>query len=559
MPWSMEAGQHHVRQLPFRHRLQLLSAAASSGSEVNLEVALALLQPTIFPEIMQDPDDRCIWHAFRSDPAVTAIEAGKPQLLDWLLRRCPALVHPPRVLEAAARRCNLARLQAVWEQLQASSFSSCTQRSRRPAIEGGVLGAAAESATPDAVAKMEWVLAESGGRCNLDASTAAAAARSGDLGRLRWLHDRGCPMAEQRGWLLPAVLSHADMSAVEWLVDEAGCSPLVPPEGQLEGVYWAELVRAAACSTDGVNRVLWLQQRGVPIQQAFRFLLNSFHTTPATAGKIQVLRFLQRTYGMGAEPGFPSDQALTAAAAGSGSVPLVEELLQAGMEFDSMAYLRAGGRGDVAMTRWLGCEAGVPADELSLRDLIEEWPVEAAANSRGLREVVQLLVDEAGCTSDWDSLNAGRVLCAAAARGDLALLQYLLLHHQQQQQQQQPWMQRGCVPDWEVFFAAATAGCEALLEWLAGQHPGCLDRQGLSYDPALCQGDKCTLSVLRRLGVPWGAGDVVAQATQVGRPVPVLRWLVEQGAPMGREADAQEGMEENGAGVALPAGQWPGM
>ncbi len=46
VPWAVEAAQQHVRQLSFRHKLQLLTKAAASGCEVNLEVALALMQAT---------------------------------------------------------------------------------------------------------------------------------------------------------------------------------------------------------------------------------------------------------------------------------------------------------------------------------------------------------------------------------------------------------------------------------------------------------------------------------------------------------------------------------
>ncbi len=302
--WPQPPGQPCIRQLPFRHKLQLVSDAARSGSEVNLEVALALLQPSISPNLLYDLEGSYAKHNLPSDPGEAAIKAGHPQLLGWLLHRCPALVRPDRVLEASARQCDLAGLQAVWTALQASSFSSCRLYSaHRPVLDDSVMDAAAGSATPDAVAKMEWVLAESGGRCSLGASVAAAAACSGDLGRLWWLQERGCSMAEERGRLLSAVLPSADMSVVEWLVDEAGCSLLEWPEDPGEEWYWGWLVRAAACSDEGVSRVLWLQQRGVPILQASRFLLDSFKTTPVTAGEVRVLRFLQRTYGMGAEPG----------------------------------------------------------------------------------------------------------------------------------------------------------------------------------------------------------------------------------------------------------------
>ncbi len=53
--WAVAARQQHVRQLPFWHKLQLLCTAAASGCEVNLEVALEVLQPSVFPELLQSP------------------------------------------------------------------------------------------------------------------------------------------------------------------------------------------------------------------------------------------------------------------------------------------------------------------------------------------------------------------------------------------------------------------------------------------------------------------------------------------------------------------------
>lgn len=54
------------------------------------------------------------------------------------------------------------------------------------------------------------------------------------------------------------------------------------------------------------------------------------------------------------------------------------------------------------------------------------------------------------------------ILCSAAKHGDLALVQYLL--------KQRP----GYQPGGKVFAAAAAAGCKALLEWLAEEHPSSL-------------------------------------------------------------------------------------
>ncbi len=479
-PWSVEVGQQYLWQLPFQRKLRLVSTAAASGSEVNLEVAMALLLPSVFPELLQDIEYDVGRRFSGADAAVTAIAAGHPQLLSWLLHHCPALVHPPRAMEAAAQHLDLAGLQAVWEQLQGARFSSCSQDSGvRPVPNFAVMNAAARSATPDAVAKVEWILAESGGRCGLGASTAAAAARSGDLGRLRWLRDRGCLMAEETWWLLPNVMFDADLAAVEWLVDEAGCSLLEPPEGQDEEWYWGLLVNAAAYSSDGVSRVMWLQQRGVPILQASRILLETFTHLSITVGRVQVLRFLQRTYGLGAGPGFPSEQIITTGAAQSGSIPLVDELLQDGLEFGPTAYISASGCGDLTMITWLAREAKVPADHVSLQDLIERWPMSTAAHGRDLLQAVQLLVGEAGCR-EWDPVGA---LYAAASRGDLALAQYRQLLHDQQPPP--PQRQAGHLTIREALHAAASAGCEALLEWLVEQHAGWLAQAAWCYEYAL--------------------------------------------------------------------------
>ncbi len=208
-PWAVEAGQQYVRQLPFKHKLQLLSTAAASGSEVNLEVALALLQPSIFPEMLVA--GRRVW--FCSDvmpdpaPGEAAIAAGHPQLLDWLLRHCPALVHPKLVLEAAAEHCDLAGLQGVWRVLNGEEQPVDWGGRPHPALDQSTLNAAARSLTPDAVAKMEWVLgAADEGSCSLDMrdlysitedDAVLEAVRSGDLGRLRWMQERGCQLNDQ--------------------------------------------------------------------------------------------------------------------------------------------------------------------------------------------------------------------------------------------------------------------------------------------------------------------------------------------------------------------------
>ncbi len=159
-----------MRQLPFRHKLQLLSAAAATGSEANLEVALALLQPSIFPEMLVTGHDVWSCAGVRPDPepGEAAIEAGHPQLLSWLVRHCPALVLPERVAEAAAEHCDLAGLQDVWRVLNSEEQPAEWGGRPRPALDQLTLNAAARSLTLDAVAKVEWVLgAADKGSCSL--------------------------------------------------------------------------------------------------------------------------------------------------------------------------------------------------------------------------------------------------------------------------------------------------------------------------------------------------------------------------------------------------------
>ncbi len=553
--WALEAGQQHVRQLPFRHKLQLLCTAAVSGSEANLEVALALLQPSIFPELLQSYDSG--W-AYRhvpptANPGVAAVTAGHPQLLGWLLSHCPGLVERRQVLTAAAKHCDLAGLQAAFGALSVD-----------PAGQGWMRDLVAESATPDAVAKMEWLMGVGGRRFLPQAGTAKAAARSGDLGRLRWLRERGCPVEGLE--VVEDALRHADLAVAQWLVDEAGCE--LPPavgadndtdeEDEWNGllllgvggreakrqVGWGSLLEAAARSPDGVDKVRWLLQRRGGHLRARQW--QRMAMAAARVGRVEMVRHALSVLGPGAMP-----EALVFAAVQSGSVPLVQFLYRAGVVCGHVAYIKAADAGSLAMVRWLACEAGASSEGLDLYFVVGRWPYgPAAATSRELLQAVQLLVDEAGWR-DWGDTTG--LVKAAANRGDLALVQYLL---QQQQQQHQ-----GHQPDWNVVLAAAAeGGCEAVLEWLVEQHPGCLAVPpgdfSLYVFPAVA-GDLATLTVLRRLGVPWGAADVVVSvAACYGFAPAALHWLVGQGAPVGSHRDVQEVCELLGVDVDRSIKDW---
>ncbi len=518
VPLAVEAGQQHVRQLPFQHKLQLLCTAAASGSEVNLEAALAALQPSVFPELLLRGKKYC-----GGDPGVSALAAGHPQLLDWLLHRCPNLLRTQALVEIAALSCDLEGLQTAWGLLKcyrASRAGSSSSDDGCTLLDQSVLDAAAKSAAPDAVTKMEWVLSAGQGSCSLQESTAVAAARSGDLGRLRWLRDRGCPVSGVQ--MLEFALRHADLTVAQWLVDEAGCE--LPAAGSSR--EW-DVFTAAVRARDAVAKLQWLHDHGAPpLPRAGDNLLVGVVYAAVRAGRVDVLQHLRSLPGLTPQ----QDREILRAAFRPDdlqSVPMAEYLWRAGMELNLAAYAKAAGSLD--MVRWLAQQVSSGLTAHDLYTLVMLWPRNAPAHSQALLEAMQLLVDVAGraaggmhqaASKDW---LAEQLVCAAAQRGELALVQYLL--------QQLP----GYQPGGKVLAAAAEGGCEALLEWLAGQHPGCLAGPWVpsAYIAPAKRRDMGTLAALRRLGVPWGVEYVVVQAVEERCTAPVLRWLVAQGAPVG--------------------------
>ncbi len=420
------------------------------------------------------------------------------------------MLWPDLVLESAAQHCDLAGLQLTWRLLQEGCGSHC------PVLDNRVLNAAAESVTPDAVAKMEWVLATAGeGTCSLQESTAAAAARSGDLGRLRWLRDRGCPMCGED--VLLSALERADLAVAQWLVDEAECR--LPQPGRA-GSAWTTLFLASAGSPDCVHKWEWLRDRGALLLDPSPQQVLPLACVVIQRGRVEGLQRLMLLPQMATAEGREALQQALDQAEGPGCIEVAMHLQQAGCVLTHKAYTKAAEAGDLAMVRWLALEARVPTAGMGLRDLVERWPSDRVARSRDLLQAVQLLVGEAGL----QEANIVPAACKAASCGHVPVVQYLLQ------------LLPGYVPGSQVVAAAVVGGCEALVEWLV-ERPGC--RAALSedlphyYRIALMGRDRRVLATLRRLGAPWGAEDVVVWAVGSGCEVPVLRWLLEQGAPVG--------------------------
>ncbi len=333
VPWAMEEGQKHVRQVPYWGKLQLLSSAVSSGSEVNLGVALELLQPTVFPETFQRKNVKwsALWGGY--DPSEDAVKEGHIHLLGWLMRRLPALVEPVTALAAAAQCRNLAELHATRAALQGGPACFASQE-----IHQEVLDAAAASPTPDAMAKMEWLLTEGGGTCTLQLSTAEAAARSGDLSRLLWLQSRSCPMDSES--VLVSALASADLAVVKWLVEEAGCS--LPADGSST---WPPLLRAAVGGVQGVAELQWLQARGAPrLQDANIEVLQAGISAAMQNQQVETVRFLLATLPSSILACcYPAEEA-----AASNSIPLAEIVRQFGFLPSPSPYEFAAVKGSLA-------------------------------------------------------------------------------------------------------------------------------------------------------------------------------------------------------------------
>lgn len=106
----LEEAEEAMHSLSFRHKLRTLSVAAGSGSVVNLEVVWRLLQPCIFPELLQTTFYLQQLQRGKpeiDDPGSAAAKRGHVSPLSWLLDRCPGLVYRSRTLEAAAQHCPL--------------------------------------------------------------------------------------------------------------------------------------------------------------------------------------------------------------------------------------------------------------------------------------------------------------------------------------------------------------------------------------------------------------------------------------------------------------------
>ncbi len=353
-------------------------------------------------------------------------------------------------------------------------------------------------------------------RATLDSHAVAAAARSGDVSRLEWLEEQGCRL---RGTtILAAALQHASLDAVEALVDKAGWS-LTPTHaaarggdsgegnggggsgddgGSRDGGARALPLTCAAAASGSVAKLRWLRDRGVQLTGG-----ELSYAVAAPGGGMETVRYLYDECGQR-----PPEEAMTMAFR-AGNVAAVRWLLQHGCVAPTSAgrYLQVGRLGGLEMVRWLVQEARSPWEEKALPTMIRRWP----ETCDGCLPAVVVMV-AAGCPVEGKAS-----LEAAAERGDLPLVRFLVQH-------------AGCnVRDVEPEHWVA-GGCMAMLEWVRERGYDWVGKHKLVWDTGRSYGrahDKASMMWLRRMGVAWHAK---ALRGALGERLPLLKWMVEQGA-----------------------------
>ncbi len=543
-PSFMESVAGAMRLLAFRHKLHLPGWAAASGCETNVEYALQLLQPHVFPELLHSTHYR-IFRQFHTrwglpcpvtDVGGPAVASGLAHLLPSLERRCPGLVDPGRTLEAAARHCDLPGLEAAWKVLgqrlrreveqavQPDPDATAFMRKRWTLkVHGGwrrILAAAAGSPTPDAIAKMAWALdkghAYGDARVPIEhADVCGAAAASGDLARVRWLraHD-GFPWGTVE--TLAAVMQHADLGFIQQLEREGG---YLPPVGDQAWSRHETALAAAAATRDSAAKLHWLADRVLqPLPTPLLLQQAVIHSNWEALAVLVEPEHCPPSAPLGAEP-----------------LPPERLQQQHRQRLSGVDFTHAFFSGNLDVLRWMlqaGCQR-LGSDSLEVA--VGSWSVDTPAHCEQLVEALRLLA-----AAGWPVAGADEVrhpLRTAAEQ-----------HH--------PWpvwraihelLSAGSQPGANVPIAAvrfaSAAGCEATLEALVGlgfgstgarhSDPSVADEW---YIRAASNGDLATLTVLRRLGVPIRAGVLERAATDFMAPLPALKWLVQQGAPWSAES-----------------------
>ncbi len=579
IPGDGDGSTGSLRHLSRAGKQLALCAAASSGSQTNLELAWGLLQPCIFPGLppaayyLRDQGQGTCSNAFNTDPGVAAAQSGHVHLLPWLLSR-GLVLRPGKALAAAARHSDLTALQGAWgllapaletlddTQHQATAASGGIESRGLDAIDwaivqasyrlgswrAGVLTGAVGSSTPDALDKVNWLCAAGGcdSKWLQQEEVIRAAVMSGNPGRVRRLH--AC------GWLGQASLAHVfplslrhdkSLDLAQWLVAEGGFSLVSHMGGEQFQVSVA--VAAAAVACDGVGRLRWLKRQGmydVPWSALWSAARN---------GRLETVRFLHEEEGLQLHPSMFADAAF------SGHVPTAAYLLKRGCPMSPDAIRSAPLDGDLSMLRWLLHEAKCPWDARNPPDMLRRLLAAMCPGPSSVSKGTGTAASEQGGSS---ALAAVRLLLQAGVltagmHASSALMDHVLSYGRTDVAR--VLLDEGgfSLPPMALKYAVES-GCEGLLEWLVVQR-GC---QAPPYCPvyvyAAKAGDLATLECLKRLGVPVCDGTLRAAVIE-GCPVVILQWLVERGGAGGTEQDVRAALKAAEGRVGMSRGPVSGV
>ncbi len=544
--WREGAGPG-LKQLTMWRKLALLSTAAATGCEANLDAAWALVSPGVALDVECNPRLYIDTYGSGADPGSAAASCGHLHLLPWLVQHGVPL-DSEAALVAAAPHGDLATLQRtlllLHSRLDSSRFATThLQLLRAVACGGG----------PHATAKLAWLLPQRRdelSRTNVLWYVSGDACRAPDpIPLLEWVQERGFDLRAEP--LVAHAVAYSSLEVVEWLAGEAGCPLLARDSSSLEQRIFGFRIGGSpvsalklainAAGSGSVEKVRWVQQQGVVLQQ----LGNPELVLSAAAERrhTNVVRYLHEECGIELQADV-ADSAVLA-----GCVELAAWLLSKGCSPSAReAYEVSCRNGDAPMLLWLLHGAKCPVGRLTAESVQRWWPrqsegrpgqlvdpavVEARLWPRGVDDsagqVVNVLraVLEAGCPLG----NGPTVLRGALIRGDLALARCL---HEEHGIELDPW----------ALCEATRSGCEALMEWVAAvagsrRGEGRLDlyQYHPEWDPypeaAACR-DLASMRCLRRLVVPVGA-ETLWRAVSRCAPLTALGMLVDWGAAPSRQ------------------------
>ncbi|KXZ46013.1 hypothetical protein GPECTOR_48g445 [Gonium pectorale] len=415
-----------------------------------------------------------------------------------------------QVFEAAASAGKLEACQWLWEQ-------GCPENEKRAYELTDVLAAAAGGGHRHVC---EWLL---GRGVSWQSSGAAEAARGGHVGLMEWLLER----RRQMGSTIPEEEMHKLVCGVVHGCDLATLQRQWGNWGLLQGQTKAAALRAAAGSPtpDWAAKVEWLEAQGCPRDHK-----------PAAAAAICPNDAAARLAWLRGR-GYSLDGMMICSAARMGNLAAVQYLLSelGALEGSlySLATFYAAGNGHLEVLQAL--RLSLSGQQLLPSHYTAACAI-AAASSGHLHVLAWLPLLEGW---EWLGTNAQLLLAGGAESGSVELLAWLVDH--------------GC-GEWSCMAStsAAESGGEEALEWVVAH--GCpVKDDGSPYLNACRNGDLAMVRLLRRLEVPWGpAGRVVLEAARIAL-LPLLRWLLEEGCPVGdyEAAKVKAGERASGRAEAL--------